>query len=331
MLLWYMQVAREYAAMSDKRRQAQPSRARPTPVVQTEQEVLAEVVGQAPANPAPSPLLHSITPNDQPSEREQQLEYALRHVEAELRVAEQGRDAFLSAMSHELRTPLNAIMGFAEMIKNGVHGPLGNPTYREYVEHIHDSGGELLSKINDLLAIGSMSANAYDMNETVFTLSELLAEAISVHSHAAFSKHLQIRLDAPEVIELAADRTQLLCALAHFLSNAVQHSQEGKEIVIAARIQPDEGLILSVRDQGDGIAPQQLALIREALQREASYFAVQGGGIGIGLALASELANRHGGRIMIDSMRHRGTVTSIILPKERVVKGMPAKRKGLRG
>ncbi len=259
--------------------------------------------------------------------REETLIEALERLQAELRVAEDGRSAFLSAMSHELRTPLNAIMGFAEMMKNGVHGPVGNPTYAEYAMHIHDSGGELLSKVNDLLSIGSMNANEFMLDESVFPLSELLAEAIAVHSHAAFAHGMQIRLDAPKHIEIEADRRQLLCALAHFLSNAINHSAEGKEIIITVRLQPDDGLILSVRDQGEGIAPAQLNAIREALQQDASYFTIKGGGIGLGLALARELAARHGGRIMIDSIRHKGTVTALILPKQRVVKGMPVKKR----
>jgi two-component system cell cycle sensor histidine kinase PleC len=296
-----------------------------------EEETAAVQVAVAP-EPLPS-ILDEIKPVEETANivllpDDNKLAEALRRTEAELRIAQNGRSAFLSAMSHELRTPLNAIMGFAEMIKNGVHGPLGNEVYQNYVQHIHDSGGELLSKVNDLLTIGSMNAHEFELDESDFLLSELLAEAIAVHSHAAFSRRLQMRLDAPSGIEVHGDRTQLLCALAHFLSNAINHSENGKEILMTARIQPDEGLILSVRDQGEGIAPQQVQHIREALQQEASYLAVQGGGIGLGLSLANELANRHGGRIMIDSIRHRGTVVSLIIPKQRILRGMPVKRRG---
>jgi signal transduction histidine kinase len=94
-----------------------------------------------------------------------------------------------------------------------------------------------------------------------------------------------------------------------------------------ARIQPDDGIILSVRDEGEGIQPSQLATIRAALQKDASYRAIECGGIGLGLSLSKELAAQHEGRMMIDSIRHRGTVVSMILPKERILAGMPAKRR----
>ena len=86
------------------------------------------------------------------------LEEALHETQSALALSERGRAAFLSSMSHELRTPLNAIMGFSEMMTNKIFGELGNKTYSEYAQHIHDSGSALLGKINDLLEIASMDA-----------------------------------------------------------------------------------------------------------------------------------------------------------------------------
>ena len=312
-----MTFAEEYTRIAAQRTQCSTGVVPQPPAIATEPTEHAGV---------PTPTMPQVEP-EVIDARIARLEEALMRSEAALRAANASRSAFFSAMSHELRTPLNAIMGFAEMMKNGVFGSLQNPTYAEYVQHIHDSGGELLSKVNDLLVIGSMHAHEFALDESIFPLRELFAEMIAVHSHAAFSRDMQLTLDAPENIEISADRRQLLCVLAHFLSNAINHSDAGKEIRISARIQADEGLILSVRDQGEGIAPAQLALIRDALNQEASYFSVQGGGIGLGLSLAGALAARHGGRIMIDSMRHRGTVVSVILPKQRIVRGLPVKKK----
>ncbi len=84
-------------------------------------------------------------------------------------------------------------------------------------------------------------------------------------------------------------------------------------MLISARVQPGEGLIVSVRDSGAGIGEAQLSAIRSAMQHPASYFAIASGGIGLGLSVAHELARKHGGRIMIDSVRKRGTVASLIL------------------
>ncbi len=255
------------------------------------------------------------------------LEETLKQMETSLAMSERGRSAFLSSMSHELRTPLNAIMGFSEMMKSGVFGPLENPTYAQYAEHIHDSGSMLLAKINDLLDIASMDAGGMEIEETEFMLPDLLAEVIEIHSHQAFTRNQRLHLDCPLKLMVMADRAKLLCATSHLISNALRHSQNDDEITIAVRVQADDGVIISVRDGGEGISPAQLDIIRKAMEADVAYFNIECGGVGLGLSLVKELAARHGGRVMIDSIRHRGTVASIILPITRVMRGLPAKKK----
>ncbi len=261
---------------------------------------------------------------------ERALEEALAKTEAALAISDRGRSAFLSSMSHELRTPLNAIMGFSEMMKSGVFGELNHPTYKQYAEHIHNSGELLLSKVNDLLDIASMDADGLELEETHCNLQELLGEVIEIHSHAAFARHIQPKIDCGSGIVIEADRAKLICILSHFMSNALRHSKDDSEITLTARTMADDGLVLCVRDHGDGIAPAQLNIIRDALQCDDSYLGMEPGGIGLGLSLSRELAVRHGGRIVVDSIRHRGTAVSLMLPVARVVRGMPMKkRKGV--
>lgn len=257
------------------------------------------------------------------------LEEALRQTETALAVSERSRAAFLSSMSHELRTPLNAIMGFSEMMRSAVFGELGNPTYKEYAKHIHESGSRLLGKINDLLDVASMDMGGLTIEEEAFTLYGMLSEAVEMHTHHAFGRQQQLKLDCSQKIELMGDRAKLLCAVSHLMSNALRHSPDGAEVSVMVRIQPDEGVIISVRDSGEGISVKQLETIRDALNAEVAYFNIESGGIGLGLSLTKELAQRHGGRVMIDSMRHRGTVVSMILPVTRILSGMPAKRRSL--
>lgn len=285
--------------------------------------LLVDVKPPSARQPAVMVLLRDLS-------NEKALEEALKQTESSLAVSERGRSAFLSSMSHELRTPLNAIMGFAEMMKSGVFGPLGNGTYQQYAEHIHESGQLLLGKVNDLLDIGSINAQGIALEETSCLVHGLLQEIIEIHSHAAFSRQITLTVDCPGVIELLADRAKLICTVSHFLSNALRHSSEGSTITLSARAVADDGVIISVRDAGEGIPPAQLESIRAALGTDTTYFQIEPGGIGLGLSLSRELAACHGGRVMVDSIRHRGTVVSLILPAERVLRGMPAKR-GARG
>lgn len=255
------------------------------------------------------------------------LDEALKQTEAALSVAERGRSAFLSSMSHELRTPLNAIMGFSEMMKSGVFGPLNNPTYQQYAQHIHESGQLLLGKVDDLLNIASVDAGEMEMDEVSCNARALLAEAIEMHSHAAFARQQNLKLDCTASIQLTGDRAKLICVLSHFVSNALRHSPDGAEITLSARAVPHDGVIFSVRDPGEGIPSAQLQVIRDALQTEQTYLSIEPGGIGLGLSLSRELAACHGGRVVVDSIRHRGTVVSLILPAERVIAGMPQKKR----
>ena len=254
------------------------------------------------------------------------LEETLQHLETSLAMSERGRSAFLSSMSHELRTPLNAIMGFSEMMTSGVFGELENPTYQQYAKHIHESGSTLLGKVNDLLDIASMDVGGLALEESEFMLPELLLEVIEMHSHHAFAREQKLKLDCPHALEFGADRAKLLCAVSHLIGNALRHSADGAEVTISVRVQADDGVIISVRDAGEGISAAQLDIIRAALNAEVAYFNIECGGIGLGLSLAKELTVRHGGRIMIDSVRHRGTVVSIIIPTSRVVRGLPVKK-----
>lgn len=282
--------------------------------------LLVDVKPPSKRQPAVMVMLRNVTD-------EHALDEALKQTEAALSVAERGRNAFLSSMSHELRTPLNAIMGFSEMMKSGVFGPLGNETYQNYAQHIHESGQLLLNKVDDLLNIASMDAGEMEMDEEPCNARQLLGEAVEMHSHAAFGKRQNLKLDCTGSIQLTADRAKIICVLSHFVSNALRHSPEGAEITLSARAVPDDGVIFSVRDPGEGIPAEQLTMIRSALQEDQTYMSVEPGGIGLGLALSRELAACHGGRIMVDSIRHRGTVVSLIVPPERVIAGMPQKKR----
>ncbi len=255
------------------------------------------------------------------------LEETLKQIESSLAMSERSRSAFLSSMSHELRTPLNAIMGFSEMMKSGVFGPLDNPTYQQYAQHIHDSGTTLLQKVNDLLDIASMDVGGLELEEEEFELVDLLDEVHEMHSHQAFMRGQTIKLDCPHALTMFADRAKLICTVSHFIANALRHSKDGSEVTVAIRAKAEEGVVLSVRDSGEGIAPVQLEIIRNALSAEVAYFNIESGGIGLGLSLAKELTSRHGGKVLIDSIRHRGTVVSLTLPAERVLSGMPQKRR----
>src|ERR1700686_1432701 len=88
------------------------------------------------------------------------------------------KSRFLANMSHELRTPLNAILGFSEVIKAELFGPMGHEKYREYAEYIHESGAHLLDLINDVLDLSKIEAGRMELKETDFAVADLVAEVV---------------------------------------------------------------------------------------------------------------------------------------------------------
>lgn len=271
-------------------------------------------------------LIMNITPANEQDGRvmalfydvtvQKQLEEALTKAEISLKKANRSRSAFLSCLSHELRTPLNAIMGFSEMMREGVLGELSHPKYTEYAEHIHSSGSELLGKISNLLDIAALDSGGMAPSFATCSLRDTLVQLREMHTHAAFAKHITISVDAPDHCTLYADKRMLLSALSHLVTNALAHARAKSTLHISAKLQPNDGVIIAVRDKGTGMMPARLSAIREALREEATYFKIDGEGIGLGLSMAKELIARHGGVLSLDSMPNHGTIACCHLPEE---------------
>jgi signal transduction histidine kinase len=250
----------------------------------------------------------------------------LRETIASLQQNTANHSAFLSSMSHELRTPLNAIMGFAEMMRDGVMGKLNNPTYEEYVSHIHESGEHLLAKIDDLLSLSALDSGQCLCDTAPIDLRSMLHNVREIHSDMALSKHVTIGIDMLADYTIMGDRRHLHTVFSHLLRNAITHATAGTSVQLAVRMQGKEDLVIAVRDEGCGISDAQLASIRSALRAKESAANIQSGGVGIGLALSKELLALHDASIRIESVHGQGTIVSACLPSARVRPIAPAKR-----
>ncbi|HKB96199.1 MAG TPA: HAMP domain-containing sensor histidine kinase [Rhizomicrobium sp.] len=249
--------------------------------------------------------------------REQELSRALQ---AETR-ANAAKSDFLALMSHELRTPLNAIIGFSEVLGTEMLGPLGHPRYREYAHDVHGAGGHLLALINDILDLSKAAAGKFELACEEISPADIVAECVRLTRGKAHEGGLRLTSEmAPGLPNLMVDRLRFKQALLNLCSNAIKFTPPGGAVHIAARQLEDDSFVLTVRDTGIGMTPEQIPVALEPFRQVASPFARNAEGTGLGLALVKSLIECHDGRLEIESALHKGTSVRLILPPDRIVR-----------
>ena len=240
------------------------------------------------------------------SERKQAEASLLRAKEAADQ-ANRARTMFLANMSHELRTPLNSIIGFSEVLALRLFGEL-NARQADYVANIAASGRHLLHLIDDVLDLAKIDAGRHQLELAKVKVGELLARVASSVEGTAGQKNLDLEVAVePGLPVVYADLRRLRQILLNLLANAIKFTPPGGSVTLAAARSPAAGgdaeprVRISVQDTGIGIARQdQGRLFQPFVQLEAN-----GGeehqGSGLGLALARQLVELHGGRIWVES------------------------------
>jgi two-component system cell cycle sensor histidine kinase PleC len=234
--------------------------------------------------------------------------------------ASRAKTRFLANMSHELRTPLNAILGFSDIMRNELFGPLGGRRYVQYAEDISRSGSHLLQLINDILDVAKIEAGAQRLEELVFDLPDVLEQCgqlMAVQARAV-GVHLAVET-SPRLPALRADATRFKQIVLNLVSNAVKFTPAGGRVRLVTDLEPDGALLLQVRDTGIGMKRDDIPRALEPFVQLENGAPRGDTGTGLGLALVQTLVEAHGGTLEIDSMPGKGTVASVRLPRERLV------------
>ena len=230
-------------------------------------------------------------------------------------MASRAKSSFLAHMSHELRTPLNAIIGFSEVIAREVLGPIDNAQYHEYASDIHSSGEHLLSLINDLLDLSKIEAGKLELFEEPVDLPALLQRCIVFVNEPSRAKRLALVVDVdPGMAPVLCDERKLKQVIVNLLSNAVKFTSADGRITLAARTEAPNDLVIEVADNGVGIAPENLAKVMTPFGQVDDALSREHKGTGLGLPLAKELIELHGGTLNIESAPGIGTTVTVRLP-----------------
>jgi cell cycle sensor histidine kinase DivJ len=240
--------------------------------------------------------------------RELGLEVARNEAEAR----EQGKTRFLANMSHELRTPLNAVLGFSDIMRQRLFGPIPD-RYAEYADNIHQAGGHLLDLINDLLDVSKIEAERYTLSVEKFDAREVVSDAMALVRVNAEDKGVTLSGVLPnEAVEVSADRRALKQIALNLLSNAVKFTHEGGAVTVTVEaIGPYLEVI--VADTGVGIAPEDVKRLGRPFE-QAGAPEQRRQGTGLGLSLVRAFAELHGGRMSIESTLGEGTAVTVRMP-----------------
>jgi two-component system cell cycle sensor histidine kinase PleC len=233
---------------------------------------------------------------------------------SEAESAAQGKIDFLVSMSHELRTPLNAILGFSEMLTQEIFGPLPNARYREYAQIIHDSGSHLLGLINDLLDMSKLDAGKLEMHFAPVDIGRLLIDCVHGVEAQARKSGIGLCIEMHNAVErFEGDEKRLRQMLLNLLSNAIKFTPEGGEVRITV-FRRGESIGIAVSDTGIGMKEDDIPKVLEPFGQVDSPMARKHDGTGLGLPLTKELAEQHGGTLLLESTVDVGTTATILLP-----------------
>ncbi|NDJ74610.1 MAG: PAS domain-containing sensor histidine kinase, partial [Chloroflexi bacterium] len=224
------------------------------------------------------------------------------------------KSAFVSMVSHELRTPLNAILGYGDMLKEEVFGPLSKPQ-NSTMDRVIANAKHMLGLVNNLLDQAQIEAGRLTLDKAPFCVQDLVGELESVMGVLARQKHLTLECmvtpDVPE--QIVSDARRLSQILVNLVGNAIKFTQDGTVTVCVKRPSSAQWSLV-VSDTGAGIPPEAQAYIFEPFRQVDDSITRDQSGSGLGLSIVKQLVNLLGGDITLESAVGKGSTFTIVLP-----------------
>lgn len=226
------------------------------------------------------------------------------------------KSAFLANLSHEIKTPMNAIMGFSDLLNDS---SVSEEERKEFIDHIRNSGSDLLQLIDDLIDVSKLDAGQLSLQKAPVDLSKMMAELfarINEYMIEADKNHIDLILDTHELEQdliIQADPDRIRQIMYNLLNNAVKFTKQGK-IEFGYKKDKDKTVKFFVKDTGIGIPFEKHAVIFERFGRVSSSNSQEYSGTGLGLSLSRALVKLFGGRIWFDSVFGKGSSFYFSIP-----------------
>jgi signal transduction histidine kinase len=251
------------------------------------------------------------------TEHNQRLQRAVARLEELDRL----KSNFLAMMSHELRTPLTSVIGYAEMMAEGLAGPVTGEQ-RDYLTTILGKADQLLQLITAVLDVASLESGPLALDRAALSLAEIVASEVALFTPQAGRRGIAIDLEARGGCTVVGDRKKIRQIVSSLLSNAVKFTPDQGRVGVAVRPGPlspyerdaPHAVQLVVTDSGIGIQRDQVAKIFEPFFQVDSSSTRAFGGTGLGLTLAKAYVEAHGGRIWVDTAPGQGSTFVATFP-----------------
>jgi signal transduction histidine kinase len=233
--------------------------------------------------------------------------------------ANRAKSEFLANMSHELRTPLNAIIGFSDVLRKELFGPMANERYADYIRDINDSGNHLLEIINDVLDLAKAEAGKLSLQEEEIDIVRCVNDATRMCRGRAVTAGVTLSVQSgDDFIFAMVDERSVRQIVLNLLTNAIKFTLPGGCVTISVSASPANGISIEVQDTGIGIAPDDIARVLRPFEQVETVLSREHGGTGLGLPLTAKLTELHGGKLSIESEIDHGTRVVVKLPAERL-------------
>ncbi|MBA3538848.1 MAG: HAMP domain-containing histidine kinase [Deltaproteobacteria bacterium] len=256
------------------------------------------------------------------TEHNQRLQRAVTRLEELDRL----KSNFLATMSHELRTPLTSVIGYAEMMVEGIAGPV-TTDQSEYLTTILGKADQLLGLITTVLDVASLESGQLALERTELSLADVVASEVASFQSQATRRGIAIEVEASGDCQIVGDRRKIRQVISSLLSNAVKFTPDRGKVGVLVRPGPLApvptathgverlAMQLVVRDSGIGISLAQVAKIFEPFFQVDSSSTRAFGGTGLGLTLAKAYVEAHGGLIWVDTTPGHGSTFTATFPK----------------
>ncbi|TAF07646.1 MAG: PAS domain S-box protein [Nostocales cyanobacterium] len=232
---------------------------------------------------------------------------------AELERATRLKDEFLANMSHELRTPLNAILGMSEGLQEEVFGAI-NQRQHKAIATVERSGRHLLELINDILDLSKIESGKLELQLSSVPIKNLADSSLPFIRQLAIQKNIRLTVSIPDPLgEILIDELRICQVLINLLNNAIKFTPEGGNVRLEVKLEGAD-LVISVIDNGIGIAPNDADKLFKPFVQVDSKLNRKYNGTGLGLALVRRLVELHDGKVSVTSTLGQGSCFTVKLP-----------------